>query len=909
MLGIKVKRRNPPDMSAIATGRRQDVNLMHGALGHPSEQTVRATAALLGVTLTGSFVKCESCAIAKIRQKNVPKTVKIRTSKPGELVHFDVSSIKTTSAGGSKYWLLFVDDYTSMKWSRFLKTKDEISSKGLEFLGELKVNGVLPHRFRCDNAPENISFDRAQKLKGHGVRFEYTSPNTPQQNGVVERAFATLYGRTRAAFTAAGFTAQMKQKLWAEGVQTSTRLCNSMVQKSGLQSSHKLFYGQEEFTPNLFHRIGEMAVIAKREPIKAKMADRGKTMVFVGYSQDHAKDVYRFYNTVTRAVVQSRDVIWLEKLYGEYVDKVISTTNLLSISSVIEDDQKEKPPITGPKRVEETKTEETKKERRLRNALRKLSYEKHPGITEDGSFFGISGLLDLAFASLTGEDPTTYEQAVGGPNGLEWQQAIDLELRHMKDKTVWKIVKKSSVPPNRRLIGTKWVFKTKRDGRRRARVNGQGFYQVPGVDYQESFSPVVHEVTIRIMILFWLIHCLSAMLGDVETAFLYGELEEEIYMRAPKGLVLQDDECLLLLKAIYGLVQASRQWRKKLISVMKKIGFKVSAVDPCLMYRQYDLGIVLVAFHIDDLFCVGPKKALEEVTLELKTHFAIKFAWEVTDYVGCNFKRSSNGNKLLVSQPELINTLKKIEIWEEDLKSSIPARPGTILPRVVDDTEIVSAARHRSYREAVGKLLYLATKSRPEVCNAVRELSKHLDRPSEEHIRAANMLINYVLNTKDKVYVMHPQKGKEWILEAMADSDYSGDKDSRLSILGYVVFLRKVAISWRSKAQRSVTLSTSEAEYVAITECVQEMLFVRNLLLSIGITVELPAPLFVDNVGAIFIAKNASTKGRQNTWISDSIFTKNTLRATFLKHRERFVCDLTGEDLQVKPELLNETDG
>ena len=129
----------------------------------------------------------------------------------------------------------------------------------------------------------------------------------------------------------------------------------------------------------------------------------------------------------------------------------------------------------------------------------------------------------------------------------------------MEEKGVWRVVKKSTVPPNRRLIGTKWVFKTKRGGRRRARVNGQGFFQVPGVDYKESFSPVVHEVTIRVMIIYWLIAKLSAMLGDVETAFLYGESEEEIYMKAPKGLVLQEDECLLLLKAIYGLVQASRQ--------------------------------------------------------------------------------------------------------------------------------------------------------------------------------------------------------------------------------------------------------------------------------------------------------------------------------------------------------------
>lgn len=215
----------------------------------------------------------------------------------------------------------------------------------------------------------------------------------------------------------------------------------------------------------------------------------------------------------------------------------------------------------------------------------------NPLVPEDRTFFGV---LDLALANVeTGDDPITFEEALSGPNGSEGQEAIDLELRHMFDKGVWRIVKKATIPRNRRLIDTKWVFKTKHVGGRQARVNGQGVYQIPGTDFKESFSPVVHEVTIQGMSIVLLIGKLSAMLADVETASLYGELEEEIYMKAPKGSVLMYDECLLLLEAKYGLVEASRQWRKKLVFALKKFGFKVSEVDPCLMLRQCELEFVL----------------------------------------------------------------------------------------------------------------------------------------------------------------------------------------------------------------------------------------------------------------------------------------------------------------------------
>ena len=455
-------------------------------------------------------------------------------------------------------------------------------------------------------------------------------------------------------------------------------------------------------------------------------------------------------------------------------------------------------------------------------------------------------------------------------------------------------------------------------------MNGQGFYQIPGVDFQESFSPVVHEITIRCLLIIWIVQKLSAMLIDVETAFLYGELDEEIYMKAPKGYVMGEDECLLLLKSIYGLVQSSRQWRKKFVTALKTLGFKESPADPCLMIRRCGVGVCLVALYIDDIMAIGTEEALEDLAKGLKEHFIIKIERNVSEYVGCTIKRDRAKTRLWVTQPHLIKTLEHSDLWRSDSAVDLPMKVGEILLRPTTDEEIVSAKTHSAYREAVGKLLYL-TKTRPELCNPLRELSKHLGKPTMSHVEAVIYCMNYVWNTRFKAYKIHPLIAALWILEAMCDSDYSGDKDSRLSISGYVIWLMKVAIAWKSKAQKSVTLSSTEAEYVAITECVQEVLFVKQVLSTMGIQVQLPITVYVGNVGAIFVAKNASTKGRTKhidiryhfirELIEDGtitivfvrsednasdIFTKNVTRATFNRHIGKFVCDVTQSELELQ---------
>ncbi len=167
-------------------------------LGHCGEEKTRAVAKYYGVKLSGEFTPCPDCAKAKAKQANVPKSIpdEKRSKIPGERLFFDISSIKSRSFGGTKFWLLIVDDATGFAFSYFLKKKSETAGKITSLIKHLKATLNYQVKFlRCDNAGENISTEEACKEEGLGVTFEFTAPNTPQQNGRVERRFATLYGR------------------------------------------------------------------------------------------------------------------------------------------------------------------------------------------------------------------------------------------------------------------------------------------------------------------------------------------------------------------------------------------------------------------------------------------------------------------------------------------------------------------------------------------------------------------------------------------------------------------------------------------------------------------------------------------------------------------------------------------
>ena len=224
---------------------------------------------------------------------------------------------------------------------------------------------------------------------------------------------------------------------------------------------------------------------------------------------------------------------------------------------------------------------------------------------------------------------------------------------------------------------------------------------------------------------------LKAKIVDVETAFLHGELEEVIYMKCPEGMVHQEDECLLLLKSIYGLAQSARQYYKKFISILRKIGFEGGQADPCLFIRRGRKGICFIAIWVDDSLLIGDEDEINEVIQDLRKHeLSLKIGGSLEDYLSCEITMDHKRNIGWIHQPHLLKKLdEKFGKLVKGLQTyRTPGTPGQTLIRKVGAT--ISQEQQSIYRSGVGMLLYLVKHTRPDIANAVRELSKCLDNTS-----------------------------------------------------------------------------------------------------------------------------------------------------------------------------------
>ncbi len=308
---------------AATNENRKTMNIedFHRLLGHPGEEKTKETAKWMNIELKGKLESCESCDLSKSKRKKISKVNLNKTKIPGERLYIDISSIRDPSNSGRKHWLLIVDEATDFKWSRFLRTKSELPKVMIDFLNDLKGEGFDPKFVRLDNAGENMKFREMAKRHGHGhLVFEFTAPGTPMQNGVVERAFPTLIGRVRAMMNNAGFTKEMRAKLWAECARTATMIENNMPDKKDENPpSVKLYQRQSSWMKNL-RTFGEIAVVnnTSKSKIAKKLENKGKICMLVGYSEEHPKGTYRFMDLNTKKVIMSRDVSWMNKTWGEY---------------------------------------------------------------------------------------------------------------------------------------------------------------------------------------------------------------------------------------------------------------------------------------------------------------------------------------------------------------------------------------------------------------------------------------------------------------------------------------------------------------------------------------------------------------------------------------------------------------
>ncbi|KAG7340680.1 integrase core domain containing protein [Nitzschia inconspicua] len=302
----------------LKEGTNVQIMKFHTMMGHANEDSIRLTAKHMGVILTGKMMKCEPCAIGKLKQMSVPKVASREVTKPGEVLYMDTASIDKPSMGSKKFWFLFVDGFSDHTISCFGKHKSDLMRVGIDMLLDLKKKDIVVKTIRCDNAGENKMLEQACRKQGLQIVFEYTAPGTPQQNGVVERKFATLFGKVRSMNNGAGLHDTIRQQLWAEAANCATDLECLLVKKMGDRTPYELFYGKVAPYGPYLRTFGEIGVARNIATVKGKLDDRGSPAIFLGYAKQHAGNVYRMLDLKTRQLRLSRDVQWLSKTYGEY---------------------------------------------------------------------------------------------------------------------------------------------------------------------------------------------------------------------------------------------------------------------------------------------------------------------------------------------------------------------------------------------------------------------------------------------------------------------------------------------------------------------------------------------------------------------------------------------------------------
>nr|KYP50444.1 Retrovirus-related Pol polyprotein from transposon TNT 1-94 [Cajanus cajan] len=798
----------------------------HRKLGHPNSKVLNEVMKLCNIEASPceNFEFCEACQFGKAH--NLPFQNSVSCAKePLDLVHSDVwGPAPISSVSGFKYYVLFLDDWSRFTWIYPLKQKSDVFQAFIQFrnLVENQFNKRIK-TLQCDGGGEFKSLSKV--LIKTGIQLRESCPYTSAQNGRAERKHRHVVesGLTLLA------QAKMPLHYWWEAFSTAVFLINRLPTQVIKNKSpyQQLFDKNPDYTA--MKTFGCACYPCLKPYNQHKLQFHTTKCVFLGYSGSHKG--YKCLNSTGRIFI-SRHVVFNEHHFPFHdgflntrkpAEIITDPTSLLfpispTGSNVANEEQrlhtnnnsssntKSKHQVEQAENqntIDATISQNTFANSRIENNIESINQHQMTTRSKMGIIKPKKPYVGAVEKTLEEQEPETTYEALENP---EWKKAMIAEFKALMMNKTWTLVPYQG---QKNIIDCKWVFKTKykADGtieRRKARLVAKGFQQTLGLDYDETFSPVIKAITVRIILSIAVHFNWEIRQMDINNAFLNGELKETVFMRQPEGFLdkSRPQHICKLTKAIYGLKQAPRSWYDRLRNALLKWGFKNTRSDSSLFVLMSKAHITFLLIYVDDIIITGSSSSfLSSFIKQLNIMFALKDLGSLHYFLGVEACRDASG--LYLKQTKyVLDLLKKFNL---EHVSSCPT-PMVTGRSLSEEAELMK--NPTLYRRAIGVLQYL-TNTRPDIAYSVNRLSQYMQAPTTIHWQSVKRVFRYLKGTMN--HCLHIKPSVDLDITGFSDADWATNIEDRKSVAGYCVFLGESLITWSSKKQRVVSRSSTES--------------------------------------------------------------------------------------------------
>lgn len=936
----------------LNTTKAVSLSTWHIRLGHLNMTELRKYLKTLSISYVDNVESnsyCHACELGKAT-KTYNRTPQERETEPFRYIHTDmVGAIKPKGFLDEIYFFTFTCDATRFTHVYTAKRKNEWMSHLQTYysLVQNKTQKSKPiERIRTDFGTELRSGKVDSWMLNEGITFEPSASHSQEQNGVSERMGRTILDMTRCTI----IEGDIPDDLWPEIVLAMVEVKN--LRPTNALEGKSPYEALEDKQPRLDHlrvlgstvyvlihkeeRQGDKSKSAKFTP----RAQKGKLVGYDGHT------IYRVFLEDSNKIVRVKDL----RIHEDVIPK--QNTNLPTYEAIMTEEQGgdqtadshienqpsqdisttadsasgcssdmiqqspshqpfNTPPSGKRKRGRPRKVDvnvmitKLQKLEDLMTKSMKDSFSPSNHETDRDAVDPIAlltqNLIDIeasdpaTFAFVSSFDvaePASYEAAMSGSYAAEWSKAAHEKYDSLIANDTWELVKVEDVKPGHIVLSGKWVFRLKRgvEGtiiRFKARWVVKGFLQQYGIDYDQTFAAVIKPMAFRILFAVAAALDLDIDQMDVKTAFLNGIIQELIYVHMPPGFKIPGMVCMLK-KALYGLKQSPRLWYERLSGfLLEKLGLKRLHADHGIFVTQDGLKGPIVSSFVDDLNIMAPKGTglVTRVKDELKTAFSMVDMGPISYYLGLKVERNREKRTLKLSQPTYIDKIVHRFGLGTAKPCNTPMREDYLVPNEKQATE----ADIKNYQAMVGSIMFAMIESRPDIAFATSLVSRFAKNPSKAHIEAVKMILRYLHTTRTRGITYGGNS--DFNITGYSDSDWAGDKDTRKSTSGFVFKLNNGAVSWSSKRQPTVALSSTESEYMGLTQATKEATWLRLLMTELGLiesndqsgteirTAENECAITVngDNQGSIALANNPVFHARtkhidiQHHYIRDEI--------------------------------------